>query len=150
MAERTELENKIIEVLQEHGPMGSKPLFDKVRIATDRRELSLALHNLDGLVKKQSNSQWAVIKSALKQTPEISMPATHTPFRGYVENPRGEAAPTDVSKALDELTHALTDHRPVQDLDLKCEVLGRLASLLDPSISQVLTAIQGDLRGAAQ
>lgn len=70
----------------------------------------------------------------------VVMPVAELPLAG-------QALPVDIDMRLAELEQKLTAKIITpSDIDLKVEVLNRLGALLEPSISEVLTAIAADLQ----
>ncbi|MGH1460977.1 MAG: hypothetical protein ACRBB6_02965 [Neptuniibacter sp.] len=60
----TQIEKSVINTLGENGPMGIASLMPKVEGLEGKKQLINVLENLQsrGVTKKQSNSQWAILK----------------------------------------------------------------------------------------
>lgn len=151
-AARENLKKKLVETLILHGPMGVTKLKQLTGTGAAKSEILELLGELGPAVKKQSNGQWAAVRSQLGHTVQPKEPSpdkpTEPPAAASTPTPAPEAIDDKVREALARLDQSLHPEHQVEDLDLKCEVLDHLAALLDPTISQVLTDIQADLRGA--
>lgn len=108
---------------------------------------------LEKLDSKQTEMQQitAELPALIEKTEVIEVVAAveETAIAPVAELPTAEeqALPVDIDMRLAELEHKLTAKIITpSDIDLKVKVLNRLGALLEPSISEVLTAIAADLQ----